>query len=213
MEFISEELNEYCLKHSDKEDDLLNEVSRQTHLRTTQPRMLSGHLQGAFLSMISELAKPKIILEIGTFTGYSALCLAKGLQPNGKLITIDTNPETALLAQDFFKRSAYKDRIEFILGKAAEVIATLPHNYDLVFIDADKKNYVAYYDLVFDKLNKGGLIMADNVLWSGKILDLQKNKDEDTLAIDAFNKKIAADTRVEKLMLPLRDGVTLIRKK
>ncbi|MGZ3864460.1 MAG: O-methyltransferase [Bacteroidia bacterium] len=213
MEFISDELNEYCLKHSDKEDDLLNEVNRQTHLRTTQPRMLSGHLQGSFLSMIAMLVKPTNILEIGTFTGYSALCLAKGLQPEGKLITIDTNPETALLAQDFFKRSAYAHRIEFILGKAAEVIVTLPQKFDLVFIDADKKNYAKYYDLVFDKLNKGGLILADNVLWSGKILDLQKNKDEDTLAIDAFNKKIAADARVEKLMLPLRDGVTLIRKK
>ncbi|MGZ3866122.1 MAG: O-methyltransferase [Bacteroidia bacterium] len=213
MEFISDELSEYCLRHSDKEDELLNEVGRQTHLRTTQPRMLSGHLQGSFLSMIAILAKPLNILEIGTFTGYSALCLAKGLQPNGKLITIDTNPETALLAQDFFKRSAYSKQIEFILGKALEVIAKLPQNFDLVFIDADKKNYATYYDLVFDKLNKGGLILADNVLWSGKILDLQKNKDEDTLAIDAFNKKIAADTRVEKLMLPLRDGVTLIRKK
>jgi caffeoyl-CoA O-methyltransferase len=213
MDFISDELNGYCLQHSDKEDDLLNELSRQTHLRTTQPRMLSGHLQGGFLSMISMLAKPLHILEIGTFTGYSALCLAKGLQQNGKLITLDNNPETSVMAKDFFNRSAYKDQIEFILGKAAEVIPTLPYTFDLIFIDADKKNYAIYYDLVFDKLNAGGLIMADNVLWSGKILDLQKNKDEDTLAIDAFNKKIAADTRVEKMMLPLRDGVTLIRKK
>ena len=213
MDFISDELNDYCIKHSDKEDDLLNELNRQTHLRTTQPRMLSGHLQGSFLSMISVLAKPVNILEIGTFTGYSALCLAKGLQAGGKLITIDTNLETAGMAKDFFNRSAYKDQIEFILGKAAEVIPMLKYNFDLVFIDADKKNYAVYYDLIFDKLNTGGLIMADNVLWSGKILDLQKNKDEDTLALDAFNKKIAADTRVEKLMLPLRDGVTLIRKK
>jgi caffeoyl-CoA O-methyltransferase len=213
MDFISDELNEYCLKHSDAEDALLNEVSRQTHLRTTQPRMLSGHLQGSFLSVISVLAKPVNILEVGTFTGYSALCLAKGLKSDGKLITIDTNPETAVMAKDFFDRSAYKDQIEFILGKAAEVIPTLNYKFDLAFIDADKKNYALYYDLIFDKLNAGGLIMADNVLWSGKILDLQKNKDEDTLALDAFNKKIAADTRVEKLMLPLRDGVTLIRKK
>ena len=213
MDFISDELTEYCIKHSDKEDDLLNEVARQTHLKTTQPRMLSGHLQGGFLSAISMLAKPLHVLEIGTFTGYSALCLAKGLQSNGKLITIDSNPETALMAKDFFNRSNYKNKIEFILGKAAEVIPTLNYNFDLIFIDADKKNYANYYDLIFDKLNVGGLIMADNVLWSGKILDLQKNKDEDTLAIDAFNKKIATDTRVEKLMLPLRDGVTLIRKK
>jgi caffeoyl-CoA O-methyltransferase len=213
MEFISDELNDYCIKHSDKEDDLLNEVNRQTHLRTTQPRMLSGHLQGSFLSLISVLAKPVNILEIGTFTGYSALCLAKGLQPEGKLITIDTNLETAGMARNFFNRSAYKNQIEFILGKAAEVIPMLKYNFDMVFIDADKKNYAVYYDLIFDKLNAGGLIVADNVLWSGKILDLQKNKDEDTLALDVFNKKIAADARVEKLMLPLRDGVTLIRKK
>jgi caffeoyl-CoA O-methyltransferase len=213
MDFIADEISEYCLKHSDKEDALLHEISRQTHLKTTQPRMLSGHLQGSFLSVISLLARPACILEIGTFTGYSALCLAKGLQPNGRLITIDTNPETSLLAKDFFSRSAYKDRIEFILGNAAEVIPALPYDLDLVFIDADKKNYALYYDLVFDKVRTDGLLMADNVLWSGKILDLKKNNDADTLAIDAFNKKITADTRVEKLMLPLRDGVTLIRKK
>jgi len=213
MEFISEELSEYCLKHSDKEESLLHEVARQTHLRTTQPRMLSGHLQGGFLSMLSAMVKPACILEIGTFTGYSALCLAKGLNSGGKLITIDSNPETSLMAKEFFNRSAYKDQIEFILGNAAEVIRSLPQKLDMVFIDADKKNYGLYYDLVFDKVNTGGIIMADNVLWSGKILDPEKNNDADTLAIDQFNKKIAADTRVEKLMLPLRDGITLIRKK
>ena len=135
------------------------------------------------------------------------------MQADGKLITIDTNPETALLAKDFFGRSAHKDQIEFILGNAAEVIKTLPQTFDLVFIDADKKNYALYYDMIIDKVSKGGLILADNVLWSGKILDLEKNNDVDTLTIDAFNKKIASDTRVEKLMLPLRDGLTLIRKK
>ena len=132
---------------------------------------------------------------------------------NGKLITIDTNPETSVLAKDFFNRSAYKSQIEFILGSGAEVIPNLPYSFDLIFIDADKKNYALYYDLIFDKVKTGGLIMVDNVLWSGKILDIQKNNDVDTLAIDVFNKKIAADTRVEKLMLPLRDGITLIRKK
>jgi len=213
MDFISDDINEYCVKHSDTEDDLLKEVSRQTHLKTTQPRMLSGHLQGSFLSTLSILAKPMYILEIGTFTGYSALCLAKGLQPKGKLITIDTNPETSVLAKDFFNRSSYKDQIEFILGSAAEVITTLSYSCDMVFIDADKKNYANYYDLVFDKVRTGGLIMADNVLWSGKILDTKKNNDVDTIAISAFNKKIAEDKRVEKLMLPLRDGITLIRKK
>lgn len=213
MEFISEELTKYCLQHSDAEDALLKEVARQTHVKTLQPRMLSGHLQGSFLSMLSAMIKPKCILEIGTFTGYSALCLVKGLQPGGKLITLDNNPETSVLAEDFFKRSEYNDRIEFIVGNAAEEIKKLGQNFDLVFIDADKKNYSLYYDLVFDKVNHGGIILADNVLWSGKILDLEKNKDTDTLALDAFSKKVAADTRVEKLMLPLRDGLTLIRKK
>jgi len=213
MEFISEELTDYCLKHSDVEEDLLQEVARQTHLKTLQPRMLSGHLQGAFLSMLSSLVKPKCILEIGTFTGYSALCLVKGLQPGGKLITLDNNPETSLLAKDFFSRSAHKDQVDFRIGNAAEEIGKMKERFDLVFIDADKKNYSLYYDLVFDKLNTGGLILADNVLWSGKILDLQKNKDADTLALDAFSKKVTADTRVEKVMLPLRDGLTLIRKK
>jgi predicted O-methyltransferase YrrM len=213
MDFIPEAISEYCVRHSDAEDALLHELGRQTHLRTTQPRMLSGHLQGSFLSLISHLVKPKCILEIGTFTGYSALCLAKGLHTGGKLITIDTNPETSAMAQEYFNRSAYKDQIKFILGNAADIIRGLLENFDLVFIDADKKNYALYYDLVLDKLNAGGIILADNVLWSGKILDLEKNRDADTLAMDNFNKKIADDTRIEKVMLPLRDGVTVIRKK
>ena len=213
MEFISEELNTYCLQHSDAEDELLKELNRQTHLKTTQPRMLSGHLQGAFLSFISQFIKPSYILEIGTFTGYSALCLAKGLTEKGKLITIDINPETAILAKNFFDKSIYKSKIDFRIDNAAKLIPELPNGIDLVFIDADKSNYALYYDLVFDKLNKGSVIMADNVLWSGKILDLAANKDKDTLALQAFNEKIAKDNRVEKIMLPLRDGITLIRKK
>lgn len=213
MDFISEEITAYCIKHTDAEDELLKEVARQTHLKTLQPRMLSGHLQGSFLSMLSRLIKPKCILEIGTFTGYSALCLAKGLEPGGKLITLDNNPETSVLAKDFFNRSAYSKQIEFIVGNAAEEIKKLQQKLDLVFIDADKTNYSLYYDLVFDKLNSGSVILADNVLWSGKILDLEKNLDADTLALDAFSKKVAADERVEKIMLPLRDGLTLIRKK
>jgi caffeoyl-CoA O-methyltransferase len=212
MEFISEELSSYCIRHSDAEDELLKELSRQTHLKTTQPRMLSGHLQGAFLSFISQFIKPTYILEIGTFTGYSALCLAKGLTEKGKLITIDNNPETAKLAKIFFDKSFYKDKIDFRIENAATLIPQLPNGIDLVFIDADKSNYSVYYDLVFDKLNSGGVIMADNVLWSGKILDLTANNDKDTLAIQVFNEKIAKDNRIEKVMLPLRDGVTLIRK-
>lgn len=213
MEFISEELTSYCIQHSDSEEELLKELNRQTHLKTTQPRMLSGHLQGAFLSFISKLIKPDYILEIGTFTGYSALCLAKGLSEKGKLITMDINPETAILAKSFFDRSVYKSKIDFRIDNALTLMPVLPNDIDLVFIDADKCNYSLYYDLVFDKMNKGGVIMADNVLWSGKILDLVANTDRDTLALQAFNEKIAKDNRVEKVMLPLRDGITFIRKK
>ena len=212
MNIGPEDISDYCSLHSDNEDDLLKELSRQTHLKTLKPRMLSGHLQGVFLGMIAQLIKPMYILEIGTFTGYSALCLAKGLQDAGKLITIDNNPETLSMAQDFFDRSAYKN-IELISGNAAQLIPALPYTFDLIFIDADKKNYALYYDLVFDKLKKGGLIMADNVLWSGKVLDLATHSDKDTIIMQAFNEKIAKDSRVEKVMLPLRDGITLIRKK
>lgn len=213
MNIDLDNITAYCTQQSESEDDLLKELARQTHLKTLMPRMYSGHLQGVFLSLISQLVKPDCILEIGTFTGYSALCLAKGLSENGKLITLDNNSQTSLIAKDFFSKSLYKNKIEFILGDAPQVIPTLPQTFDLVFIDADKKNYALYYDLVFDKLNSGGLILADNVLWSGKVVDLTTNKDKGTLNMHAFNEKVAKDTRVEKVMLPLRDGITLIRKK
>jgi caffeoyl-CoA O-methyltransferase len=213
MDINLDNITTYCAQHSDSEDDLLKELARQTHLKTLKPRMLSGHLQGVFLSLISQLTKPTYILEIGTFTGYSALCLAKGLAENGKLITLDNDPETAVIAKDFFAKSSYKNKIELISGDAPQVIPTLSQTFDLVFIDADKKNYPLYYDLVFDKIKSGGLIIADNVLWSGKVLDLVANNDKDTLNMQAFNEKVEKDTRVEKVMLPLRDGITLIRKK
>ncbi|MBS1646226.1 MAG: class I SAM-dependent methyltransferase [Bacteroidetes bacterium] len=213
MHFISETLYTYCAAHSDAEEALLREVTRQTHLQTLKPRMLSGTLQGQFLSFISALVQPRYILEIGTFTGYSALCLAKGLASDGILITLDNNPETSMLAQSFFNQSSYQKKIQLIQGEALQLIPALPDNIDLLFLDADKKNYAAYYDLVFDKLKPGGLILADNVLWSGKVLDLSAHQDKDTLTMQAFNEKIANDMRVEKLMLPLRDGITLIRKK
>ncbi len=213
MDVNLDNITAYCTRHSDSEDDLLKELARQTHLKTLMPRMFSGHLQGVFLSLISQLAKPDRILEIGTFTGYSALCLAKGLTENGKLITLDNNLQTSLIAKDFFSKSLYKNKIEFISGDAPKIIPTLAYTFDLVFIDADKKNYALYYDLVFDKLKSGGLIIADNVLWSGKVLDLATNKDKGTLNMQAFNEKVANDPRVEKVMLPLRDGITLIRKK
>jgi caffeoyl-CoA O-methyltransferase len=211
MEFIDENLAAYCENFTEKEPELLKDLNRQTHLKINQPRMLSGHIQGRLLSLLSKLQRPESILEIGTYTGYSALCLAEGLTENGKLITIDPNEETNLFAQQFIDRSSYKNKIELITGQANAVIPTLQHNFDLVFIDADKKNYSLYYNLVIDKVKAGGLIIADNVLWSGKVLN--EIKDTDTQVIHEFNTMVHADERVENLLLPVRDGLMLLRKR
>ncbi|MCE3225758.1 MAG: methyltransferase [Bacteroidetes bacterium] len=210
MEFISEELLNYCEKFTSPENDLLAELNRQTHLKISSPRMLSGHLQGRFLSFISTLLKPSYILEIGTYTGYSALCLAEGLSSNGKLYTIDPNEETNRFAKHYFNRSEHKNKIELLQGDAQEIIPTLNHTWDLVFIDADKRNYSAYFDLIVDKVSPGGLIIADNVLWSGKVLN--KEMDKDTEAIHDFNRRTSSDSRVEPLLLPVRDGLMVLRK-
>ncbi len=210
MDFISKELLDYCESFTDAETELLKDLNRQTHLKINQPRMLSGHLQGRFLSLLSKLSKPKYILEIGTYTGYSALCLAEGLPENGKLVTIDPNIETNLFAQEFINKSALKNKIELITGNAQQVLPTLNFLWDIVFVDADKKNYSLYFDLVIDKVNSGGLIIADNVLWSGKVLD--DKKDDDTQAIHHFNQKVKNDVRVESILLPVRDGLMLLRK-
>jgi caffeoyl-CoA O-methyltransferase len=211
MEFIKEELLHYCEDHTQKESELLQQLNRETHLKIGSPRMLSGHLQGRVLSFLSTLLGPVCILEIGTYTGYSALCLAEGLRDNGKLITIDPNEETTHFAKQFIDRSPLKSKIELLTGQAQAIIPGLTHRFDLVFIDADKKNYGLYYDLVIDKVNPGGLIIADNVLWSGKVLN--EAKDEDTKAIQEFNRKINNDERVSNLLLPVRDGLMLMRKK
>ena len=210
MEFIDKSLLAYCENFSGEESELLKDLNRQTHLKVSQPRMLSGHLQGRLLSFLSKITKPNLILEIGTYTGYAALCLAEGLGKNGKLITIDPNEETTFFAQQFVKRSEYKDRIEFITGQAQTIIPSLDLEFDMVFIDADKKNYSLYFDLVIEKTKQNWLIIADNVLWSGKVID--EKKDADTLIIDAFNHKIKQDLRVEPLLLPVRDGLFLLRK-
>lgn len=211
MEFISNDLLAYCETFSEPESDLLKDLNRQTHLKVGQPRMLSGHLQGRFLSFLSKLCKPTTILEIGTYTGYSALCLAEGLNENGKLITIDLNEETNLFAKKFIEKSEFKNKIELVAGNAQTLISSLNYKWDLVFIDADKKNYSLYFDLVIDGVNEGGLIIVDNVLWSGKVL--QEQMDSDTLAIHNFNLKVNSDPRVESLLLPLRDGLFILRKK
>ena len=213
MEIVNQEIEKYCEQHSEKESELLQKINRETHLEVLMPRMLSGHLQGRFLAMISKMIQPKNILEIGTFTGYAALCLAEGLSDDGKLITIDINEELAPRVNQYFSLSEKAKQLYYVNGNALEIIPELDVIFDLVFIDADKKNYLKYYDLVFEKVNADGLIIADNVLWNGKVTDVNLNKDADTKAMDNYNKKILNDERVEPLLLPLRDGLMICRKK
>lgn len=213
MEFIDPKIEDYSLAHSESESAILKKINRDTHANVLMPRMLSGHLQGNLLSMLSHMIKPTQILEIGTFTGYSAVCMAKGLQANGTLHTIDVNEELEDRVRAFFDEAGLSDKIKFYIGNALKIIPTLTETFDLVFIDADKKNYSAYYDLVFDKVKNGGYIIADNVLWSGKVLDEPAKMDADTKLIDAFNKKVHADERVEHMLLPVRDGLMIARKK
>lgn len=213
MEFITKDLSDYCENNSSPESELLARLNRETHLKVVSPRMLSGHLQGRFLSFISKIQQPKLVVEIGTYTGYSALCLAEGLTQDGKLISIDVNEETSAFAKSFIAQTEYADKIELVLADANEYIPTIKEPIDLVFIDADKKNYLNYYHLVMDKLSKGGLIIADNVLWSGKITIPENNMDKETLALHEFNQYVHQDNRVVNILLPIRDGLMVIRKK
>ncbi|WP_417886401.1 O-methyltransferase [Zunongwangia sp.] len=213
MEFLSESIIEYCENHSEKEPEFLAKLNRETHQKVLQPRMLSGHYQGRLLSLISKLVNPKQILEIGTYTGYSALCLAEGLHPGGKLHTIDINEELFDFQQKYFQESAFKDQIIQHLGDATKIIPELDLNFDLVFIDADKPNYPKYFEIIMDKMNPGGLILSDNVLWSGKVLEEVKRNDTSTKALLKYNKMLAEDERVETVILPFRDGLTLSRVK
>ncbi len=211
MNFISEELQAYAEKHSTGESDLLKKINRETYLSVLMPRMLSGHLQGRVLSMISKMIRPRHVLEIGTYTGYSAICLAEGLHPEGKLITIDINEELKERVTGYFKEAGISNRVEYKIGNAMEIIPTLSYSFSLVFIDADKENYSLYFDLVIEKVESGGFIIADNVLWSGKVLD--SKPDKDTRAIIEFNRKVSTDARVEGVLMPIRDGLMLLRKK
>jgi predicted O-methyltransferase YrrM len=210
MDFLPDEILKYSEGHTSPESEILKQINRNTHAKVMMPRMLSGHLQGRFLSMISKLSKPKHILEIGTYTGYSAICLAEGLHPEGKLVTIDVNEELESRVRNYFIQAGLEEKIDYRIGDAAEIIPTINAQFDLVFIDADKENYATYYDLVFDKVLKGGLIMADNVLWSGKVV--KPKPDKDTRAILEFNQKVLNDARVEVLLLPIRDGILMSRK-
>lgn len=214
MEFLDDRLLQYAEKHSSAETNVLQELNRHTHAQVMMPRMLSGHLQGRILSMISKMKQPQRILEIGTYTGYSALCLAEGLAENGRLHTIDVNDELETVSRQFIGKSAYADKIVQHFGDARVIIPGLQEKFDLVFIDADKESYGLYYDMLIDKMESGGLIIADNVLWSGKVLDeTALNKDKDTRALHLFNQHVQADERVENVLLPVRDGLMLIRKK
>ncbi|MCL9968740.1 MAG: O-methyltransferase [Aquirufa antheringensis] len=210
MEFIDEGIEEYARLHTEPENDLLKELVRETHAMVLQPRMLSGHLQGRFLSFIAKVYQPSLILEIGTYTGYSALCMAEGLKAGGRLITIDVNEELETFTRSFFDRSPYKEQIDYRIADAGHEIPAIEGPIDMVFIDADKRNYALYFDLVIDKMRPGGLILVDNVLWSGKIIE-EAAKDKSTQALRDFNTKVANDPRVEPLLLPIRDGLFLLR--
>lgn len=207
------EIDKYILDHIDDEDNVLTELDRETNLKVIGARMISGHLQGQVLSMLSKMIRPMTILELGTFTGYSAICLAKGLQVGGKLITIEMNDELETLSDKYFQKAGIQDKIKQYIGSALEIIPTLNESIDLVFMDADKREYVQYYQLLIDKMESGSYVIADNTLWSGKVLDEPKADDHQTKGILAFNKLVKNDSRVEKVILPLRDGMTVIRKK
>lgn len=210
MDVTNPAIQKYSEDHTSAENDLLKKVNRDTHANIMMPRMLSGHMQGRILSMISCMIKPSVILEIGTYTGYSALCMAEGLKPDGKLITLDINEELENRVRNYFSDSPFHSQIDYRIGNALDIIPSLDMNFDLVFIDADKENYARYYDLIINRVPLGGYILADNVLWSGKVLD--EKSDKDTRAIKAFNDKIQDDTRVENVLLPVRDGILIMRK-
>ncbi|MBN9283995.1 MULTISPECIES: O-methyltransferase [unclassified Flavobacterium] len=211
MHFISETLEDYVALHSENEPALLAALNKETHQKILQPRMLSGHLQGRVLSMLSKLIRPNAILEIGTYTGYAALCLAEGLQENGTLDTIDINEELYDFQRKYFDQSEWNDQIHQHLGNALEIIPTLNKKFDLVFIDADKENYIHYFEMIVPLMHKGGIILSDNVLWSGKVLEPLKANDKSTKILLDYNKLLKDDPRVETVLLPIRDGLTVSR--
>lgn len=214
MNFLSAELENYLNTHTSPQSDLLKRLEKETFQKTTHPQMLSGAYQGRILSLISKILQPNLILEIGTFTGYSALCLAEGLKQNGRIITIDRNEELTHLSSKYFEESDYSSQIEVKTGNALDILTEFENlNFDLTFIDADKSNYLNYYKKIIEKLNSGSVILADNVLWYGKVLEETKANDKDTDSLKEFNDYLAQDTRVEVAILPIRDGISLIRKK
>jgi caffeoyl-CoA O-methyltransferase len=213
MHFISEKLDDYVVKHSEDEPALLKALTRETYQKILQPRMLSGHYQGRVLSVLSKLIRPKVILELGTFTGYSALCLAEGLDKNGIIHTIDINEELVDFQRSYFDKSDYGSQIIQHLGSAIDIIPTLDTSFDLVFMDADKPNYINYFHQIIDKLNPGGVILSDNVLWSGKVIEELNPSDDSTKIVLEYNALLKDDPRLETVLLPIRDGLTVSIKK
>lgn len=211
MDFLPKKIDDYIVNHSEKEPDILQQLNKETWQKVLNPQMISGAYQGRVLSMISKLIQPITILEIGTFTGYSSLCLAEGLKTNGKLYTIDKNEELDDFSNRYFQKSDYAHQIVKITGNAIDIIPTLQVKFDLVFIDADKRNYCNYFHLLIEKMNKGGIILSDNVLWYGKVAEKINENDEDTLEIAKYNTLLRSDKRVETVMLPIRDGLTISR--
>lgn len=212
MEFLPEEIEEYTEKHTEPEPLVLKKLNRETQSKVLNPRMLSGHQQGRVLSMLSHMINPEQILEIGTYTGYSAICLAEGLKENGQLHTIDINEELEDMVNLYIEEAGFENNIKTYFGHALEIIPDMDKTFDLVFIDADKVNYSRYYDLVFNKVRKGGYIIADNVLWSGKVLN-ENGMDEDTKALVEYSNKVQLDERVQNVLFPVRDGLMVTRKK
>ena len=211
MHFLSEELENYVAAHSQDEPQLLAQLNKETYQKILQPRMLSGHFQGRVLSMLSKIISPKNVLEIGTYTGYATLCLAEGLAQNGYIDTIDNNEELFDFQKKYFDKKKIKNQITQHLGNALKIIPTLNKKYDLVFIDADKENYINYYQMIVPMMNKGGIILSDNVLWSGKVLEKVKENDKSTKTLLEYNKLLKTDSRVETVLLPIRDGLTVTR--
>jgi len=209
---MNKKLEQYIEQHSSPEDPILEDLYRQTHIKFINPNMVSGHLQGKFLEMLSLMVRPDNILEIGTFTGYSAICLSRGLKPDGKLITIEINDELSSFAHSFFCKAGVDSKITQLTGRAQDIIPGLNIMFDLVFIDGDKREYVEYYKLIIDKVNPGGFIIADNVLWGEKVLE-KETTDPQTRGIINFNEMVRRETAVEEVILPIRDGLMLIRKK
>jgi len=213
MHFIPEKIDNYVVAHSQEEPKILQELTKETWQKVLNPRMLSGAFQGRILAMIAKLIQPKNILEIGTYTGYSALCLAEGISSEGKIITIDKNEELENLQNKYFEKSGFRNQITQFVGNAIEIIPTIDEKFDLIFIDADKSNYINYFHLIIDKMNPGGIILSDNVLWSGKVVEELDSKDTDTKVLLAYNKLMNEDTRIETVLLPIRDGLTISRVK